>query len=37
VFDALVAAVAKKNNADAIFSFDAWYQKQGFKLVTNLA
>jgi predicted nucleic acid-binding protein len=36
LFDALVAAVAKKNTADGIFSFDEWYQKQGFKLVSNL-
>jgi predicted nucleic acid-binding protein len=36
LFDALVAAIAKENNADAIFSFDAWYQKQGFTLVTSL-
>jgi predicted nucleic acid-binding protein len=36
LFDALVAAVAKKNNADGIFSFDEWYQKLGFKLVTSL-
>jgi predicted nucleic acid-binding protein len=34
--DAVVAAVAKKYNADAIFSFDEWYQKQGFKLVIDL-
>jgi len=37
LFDALVAAIAKENNADAIFSFDAWYQKQRFTLVTSLA
>jgi predicted nucleic acid-binding protein len=36
LFDALVAAIAKENNADAIFSFDACYQKQGFTLVTSL-
>ena len=36
LFDALVAAIAKENNADAIFSFDVWYQKQGFTLVTSL-
>jgi predicted nucleic acid-binding protein len=36
LFDALVAAVAKKNNADAIFSFDEWYKKLGFTLVTGL-
>ena len=35
-FDAVVAACAKKLNADAIFSFDTWYKKQGFKLVSEL-
>lgn len=35
-FDALVAATAKKLNADAIFSFDDWYTKMGFKLVKDL-
>lgn len=35
-FDALVAATAKKLNADAIFSFDDWYQKLGFKLAGDL-
>lgn len=35
-FDAIVAAVAKKLKADAIFSFDVWYQKSGFTLASNL-
>lgn len=35
-FDALVAATAKKLNADAIFSFDSWYKKLGFKLASEL-
>jgi len=32
LFDAIVAAVAKKYSIDTIFSFDEWYLKQGFKL-----
>lgn len=35
-FDAIVAATAKKINGDAIFSFDRWYKKLGFKLVEDL-
>lgn len=35
-FDAIVAAVAKSLNADAIFSFDSWYKKVGFKLASDL-
>jgi len=35
-FDCIVATVAKKHNADAIFSFDVWYTKLGFKLVSEL-
>jgi len=31
-FDAIVAAVTKLTKADAIFSFDEWYKKQGFKI-----
>lgn len=31
-FDAIVAATAEKLEADAIFSFDDWYPKLGFKL-----
>ena len=29
LFDAVVAAIAKQTKADAIFSFDRWYAKQG--------
>jgi predicted nucleic acid-binding protein len=36
LFDAVVAAIAKKLNADAIFGFDAWYEKVGFKLASSL-
>lgn len=36
LFDAIVAATAKVHNADAIFSFDAWYKKLGFILVEDL-
>ena len=36
-FDAVVAASAKKYNADAIFSFDGWYEKLGFTLASNLS
>lgn len=32
IFDAVVAATAKKLGADAILSFDSWYPKLGFKL-----
>lgn len=35
-FDALVAATAKKLSSNVIFSFDKWYEKQGFKLASNL-
>ncbi|MBI2021618.1 type II toxin-antitoxin system VapC family toxin [Candidatus Daviesbacteria bacterium] len=35
-FDAVVAATAKKLNADAIFSFDEWYTKLGFKLASGV-
>lgn len=34
--DAVVAAVAKKLNADGILSFDSWYHKLGFKLASEL-
>lgn len=33
--DAVVVAVAKKNNADGIFSFDEWYKKLGYKLASE--
>ncbi len=36
LFDCIVATVAKKNKADAIFSLDDWYGKLGFKLVSEL-
>ena len=32
LFDAVVAATAQIMNAEAIFSFDKWYLKLGFKL-----
>ncbi len=35
-FDAIVASVAKSLHADAIFSFDSWYKKVGFKLAADL-
>jgi predicted nucleic acid-binding protein len=35
-FDAIVAAVAKLTKADAIFSFDEWYNKQGFKITDDI-
>jgi predicted nucleic acid-binding protein len=36
LFDAIVAAIAQKKRAAAIFSFDAWYQKAGFTLASDL-
>ena len=35
-FDAIVAAIAIKNNALAVFSFDKWYKSQGLKLAEDL-
>lgn len=35
LFDAIVAAVAQKVEADAIFSFDQWYKKLGFTLIED--
>ncbi len=35
-FDAAVAAIADKYNADYIFGFDGFYEKKGFKLVKDL-
>lgn len=35
-FDAAVAAVADKYNADYIFGFDTFYEKKGFKLAKDL-
>lgn len=36
LFDCIVAAIAKENHADAIFSFDRFYKKQGFKLASEI-
>lgn len=36
LFDGIVAAVAEKYNADAIFSFDKLYKSKGFKLASEL-
>ena len=36
LFDAVVAAIAKRLNADAIFSFDEWYRKIGLSLASDL-
>jgi predicted nucleic acid-binding protein len=36
LFDAIVAAVAKKHHARAVFSFDEWYQKVGLSLVNDV-
>jgi predicted nucleic acid-binding protein len=36
LFGAVVAAVAKKTNARAIFSFDTWYKAQGLSLASDV-
>lgn len=36
LFDAIVAAIAKKYHADVIFSFDKFYKSKGFKLASEL-
>ncbi len=36
LFDALVAALAKKKKTKIIFSFDQWYKKLGFTLASDL-
>lgn len=36
LFDCIVAAVALEYEADAIFSFDKYYKKLGFKLAQDL-
>lgn len=36
LFDAVIAAIAKTLDADAIFSFDAWYKTQKFTLAGEL-
>jgi predicted nucleic acid-binding protein len=35
LFDAVVAAIAKRVHADAIFSFDEWYRKIGLLLASD--
>src|SRR3989338_3365440 len=35
-FDCIIAAIAKEYHADAIFSFDKFYPKNGFKLASDL-
>ncbi|OGE11237.1 hypothetical protein A3A60_04645 [Candidatus Curtissbacteria bacterium RIFCSPLOWO2_01_FULL_42_26] len=35
LFDAIVAATAKKLDADCVFSFDTWYRKLGFRLAED--
>ncbi|HEY1835522.1 MAG TPA: type II toxin-antitoxin system VapC family toxin [Candidatus Saccharimonadales bacterium] len=35
LFDAVVAAIAKRLNADAIFGFDSWYEKIGLTLASS--
>ena len=35
LFDCIVAAIAEDNNADAIFSFDRFYKRKGFKLASE--
>lgn len=36
IFDCIVAAVAKEHKSDAIFSFDKFYKKKGFRLASDL-
>lgn len=36
LFDCIVAAVADEQKADAIFSFDNFYKKKGFKLASEV-
>lgn len=36
LFDCIVAAVAEDNDADAVFSFDGFYKKKGFKLASEI-
>lgn len=35
LFDAVIAAIAQKLHADAIFSFDGWYRKIGLTLTDD--
>lgn len=37
LFDCIVAAVAGEYKADAIFSFDKFYEKKGFKSTSDLS
>lgn len=36
LFDCVVAATAQEHKADAIFSFDKFYKRKGFKLASEL-
>jgi predicted nucleic acid-binding protein len=36
LFDAVVATIAKKTHARAVFSFDAWYKTQGLSLASDI-
>lgn len=36
LFDCIVASIAETNEADAIFSFDKFYKRLGFKLTSEL-
>ena len=36
LFDCIVAAVADEQKADAVFSFDSFYKKKGFKLASEI-
>ncbi len=36
LFDCIVVVVAQEYKADAIFSYDSFYQKKGFKLASEL-
>src|SRR3989344_4584116 len=36
LFDCIIAAIAKEKQADAIFSFDKFYPRNGFKLASDL-
>lgn len=35
LFDAVVAALARKHQSTVVFSFDAWYEKLGLQLVNT--
>jgi hypothetical protein len=35
MFDATVAATAKKIGTETLFSFDGWYRRQGFTLLVD--